>query len=50
MTTIVETLRSIKVAAEARAAQALQDALEQEWEREEPAIPRSPRPTTTSTS
>jgi len=39
MTTIVETLRSIKVAAEARAAQALQDALEQEWEREEPAVP-----------
>jgi len=39
MTTIVETLRSIKVAAEARAAQALQDTLEKEWEREEPAIP-----------
>jgi len=39
MTTIVETLRAIKVAAEARAAQALQDALEKEWEREEPAIP-----------
>ena len=39
MTTIVETLRSIKVAAEASAAQALQDALEKEWEREEPAIP-----------
>jgi hypothetical protein len=37
--TIIETLRSIKIAAEARAAQAVQDALEKEWEREEPAIP-----------
>ena len=37
--TIIETLRSIKIAAEARAAQAVQDALEKEWEREEPATP-----------
>ena len=37
--TIIETLRSIKAAAEARAAQALQQALEREWEREQPAFP-----------
>jgi hypothetical protein len=39
LATIIETLRSIKVAAEARAAQAVQAALEKEWEREQPAIP-----------
>ena len=39
LTTIIETLRSIKIDAEARAAQAVQDALEREWEREQPAIP-----------
>jgi hypothetical protein len=37
--TIIETMRSIKINAEAHAAQALQEALEKEWEREEPAIP-----------
>ena len=37
--TIIETMRSIKVAAEARAAQKLQEALEKQWEREQPAIP-----------
>jgi hypothetical protein len=39
LVTIIETLRSIKINAEARAAQALQDALEKEWEREQPATP-----------
>ena len=39
LVTIIETLRSIKIAAEARAAQALQVALEKQWEREQPAIP-----------
>jgi hypothetical protein len=39
LVTIIETLRSIKISAEARAAQALQDALEKELERKEPAIP-----------
>ena len=39
LTTIIETLRSIRISAEARAAQELQAALEREWEREEPAIP-----------
>jgi len=37
--TIIETLRSIKISAEARAAQAVQDALEKQWEREQPATP-----------
>ena len=37
--TIIETLRSIKISAEARAAQAVQDALEKKWEREQPATP-----------
>ena len=39
LTTIIETLRSINITAEARAAQALQEALEREWEREKPLIP-----------
>jgi len=39
LTTIVETLRSIKITAEARAAQAVQETLEREWAREQPAIP-----------
>ncbi len=39
LTTIIETLRSIKITAEARAAQALQEALEREWEREKPLTP-----------
>jgi len=39
LTTIIETLRSIKISAEARAAQEMQEALEREWEREKPAIP-----------
>ena len=39
LVTIIETLRSIKINAEARAAQALQDALEREWAREQPATP-----------
>ena len=37
--TIIETLRSIKISAEARAAQPVQDALEKQWEREQPATP-----------
>jgi hypothetical protein len=37
--TIIETLRSIKISAEARAAQAVQDAMEKQWEREQPATP-----------
>ena len=39
MATIVDALRAIKASAEARAAQALQESLEKEWQREEPAIP-----------
>lgn len=39
LTTIIETLRSLKITAEARAAQDLQDALEREWEREKLLIP-----------
>jgi len=39
LTTIIETLRSLKITAEARAAQELQEALEREWEREKPLIP-----------
>jgi hypothetical protein len=39
LATIIETLRSVKTTAEARAAQALQDKLEREWERERPAVP-----------
>ena len=37
--TIIETLRSIKISAEARAARAVQEKLEKEWEREQPATP-----------
>jgi len=39
LATIIEALRSIKVTAEARAAQELQEKLEREWEREQPAVP-----------
>ena len=39
LTTIIETLRSIKINIEARAAQQVQDALEKEWEREAAAVP-----------
>jgi hypothetical protein len=39
LVTVIETLRSIKIGAEARAAQKLQDALEREWERERPQTP-----------
>lgn len=39
LVTIIETLRSIKATTEARAAQALQEKLEREWEREQPAVP-----------
>ena len=37
--TIIETLRSIKISAEARAARTVQDAMEKQWEREQPATP-----------
>ena len=36
---IIATLRSIKATVEARAAQALQEKLEREWERGQPAVP-----------
>jgi hypothetical protein len=39
LTTIIERLRAIKAAGNARAARARQEALERQWEREEPAIP-----------
>jgi hypothetical protein len=39
LTTIIETLRSIKINAEARAARALQESLERQWVREMPAVP-----------
>jgi len=39
LATIIQTVRSIKVAAEARAAQALQETREREWVREQPATP-----------
>jgi len=39
LTTIIETLRSIKAAADARAAKEREVALEAQWEREEPATP-----------
>ncbi len=39
LTTIVETLRSLKISAEACAAGALQEALERKWECEKPQAP-----------
>jgi hypothetical protein len=39
LTTIIETLRSIKISVEARAARAVQASLEREWERERPLVP-----------
>ena len=39
LTTIIERLRAIKAVGEARAARARQEALERQWEREQPAIP-----------
>jgi len=39
LTTIIEQLRAIKAAADARAAKKLQESLERQWEREQPATP-----------
>ena len=39
LTTIIEQLRAIKTAGEARAARQLQETLERQWEREHPATP-----------
>lgn len=39
LTTIIETLRSIKAAGDARAAEAREEVRRQEWEREQPATP-----------